>query len=233
VFKMRHLTVIATPIRAPRKIGTSSMGNLDNLLTSHRANPSFIPKNQEVIVKRLFTSLPGLAALAALCLAHTANAAPIGSLSCTTSNSGDIKFNVSFFTFGLTDTANIGSAGTGTGAGKATFQPLEVHAALSTFATLLVPAVQGSVLQNCTLTTAMPDGSTTTFEFKPVAIKALTAVAERTGTTETPAQYTDVQFEYLNVEVKTTSSTDDGGTSPAIGWNRITNGSDTGAPGPN
>ena len=183
-------------------------------------------------MKRLFTSLPGLAALAALCLAHAANAAPVGSLSCTT-NTGDIKFNVSFFTFGLTQTLNIGTGTSGGGAGKATFQPLEVHAALSTFALLLVPAVQGSVMQNCTLTTSMPDGSTTTFEFKPVAIKALTVVAERTGTTETPAQYTDVEFDYLDVIVKTTSATDDGGTSPPVSWTRIPSSSDIGAPGPN
>ncbi|MGP8252088.1 MAG: hypothetical protein ACLQHF_08645 [Terracidiphilus sp.] len=182
-------------------------------------------------MKRSFTSLPGLAALAALCLAHAANAVPVGSLSCTT-NTGDIKFNVSFFTFGLTQTLNIGT-GAGGGAGKATFQPLEVHAALSTFALLLVPAIDGSVMQSCTLTTAMPDGSTTTFEFKPVAIKALTVVAERTGTTETPAQYTDVQFEYDEVQVKTTSATDDGGSSPPVDWNRITNSSDSGAAGPN
>ncbi len=184
-------------------------------------------------MKRLFTSLPGLAALAALCLAHAANAAPVGSLSCTTSNSGDIKFNVSFFTFGLTQTANIGTGTSGGGAGKATYQPLEVHAALSTFAMLLVPAVQGSVMQNCMLTTAMPDGSTTTFEFKPVVIKVLTVVAERTGTTETPAQYTDVQFEYADVLVKTTGGTDDGGISPAVSWNRVPSSSDIGAPGPN
>lgn len=183
-------------------------------------------------MKRLFPSLPGLAAFAALCLAQAANAAPVGSLSCTT-NTGDFKFNVSFFTFGVTQTLNIGSSSGGAGAGKATFQALEVHAALSTFSTLLLPAVQGAVMQTCMLTTAMTDGSTTIFEFKPVAIKELTVVAEKTGTTETPAQYTDVQFEYLDVIVKTTSSTDDGGTSPAVFWNRITNNGDAGAAGPN
>lgn len=183
-------------------------------------------------MKRLFPSLPGLAALAALCLAQAANAAPVGSLSCTT-NTGDIKFNVSFFTFGVTQTLNLGSSSSGAGAGKATYQPLEVHAALSTFATLLVPAVQGVAMQSCTLTTTLSDGSAATFEFKPVAIKELTAVGEKTGTNETPAQYTDVQFEYLNVEVKTAGGTDDGGTSPAVVWNRTTSNGDAGAAGPN
>jgi hypothetical protein len=182
-------------------------------------------------VKRLFTPLPSLAALAVLCLAHAANAAPVGSLSCTT-NTGDITFKVSFFTFGVTQTVNVGT-GSGGGAGKATYQPLEVHAALSTFATLLVPAVQGVAMQSCTLTTTLSDGSPATFEFKPAAIKSLMAVGEKTGTTETPAQYTDVQFEYQDVIVKTSGGTDDGGTSPAIGLNRITNSSDTGAAGPN
>jgi hypothetical protein len=181
-------------------------------------------------VKRLFSLLPVLAAFAALCLAHAANAAPIGSLSCTT-NTGDIKFNVSFFTFGLTQTIN--TTGGGGGAGKATYQPLEVHAALSTFATLLVPAVQGVAMQNCMLTTILTDGTTATFEFKPVLIKVLTVVAEKTGTTETPAQYTDVQFAYGAVEVKTTGGTDDGGTTPGPGvLSRFTNSSDPGADGP-
>lgn len=181
-------------------------------------------------MKRLFTSLPGLAVLAVLCLASTANAAVVGSLSCT-ANSGDFKFNVSYFTFGVTQTINLG--GTGTGGGKATFQPLDVHAALSTFATLIRTATVGSEILTCTLSTPSSEGSLTSFEFKPLIIKALTAVAEKTGTSNTPAQYTDVQFAYGAVAVKTTGGADDGGTTPEpSNLSRITNGSDTGAPGP-
>jgi hypothetical protein len=172
-------------------------------------------------VKRLFTLLPALAAFAVLCLAHAANAASVGSLSCTETNGNDIKFNVSYFTFGLTQTANL-STGTGGGTGKATYQPLEVHAALSTFSTLLLPAVQRVAMQSCMLTTILNDGTTATFEFKPALIKELTVVAEKTGTTETPAQYTDVQFAYGQVELKTSGGTDDGGTTPATGTNKIT-----------
>ena len=172
------------------------------------------PKIQEVPVKRLFTSLSGLAALAVLSLAHTANAAAVGSLECTESNGNDVSFNVSYFTFGVTDTASVS---TGTGAGKATFQPLDVHAALTTFATLFTAASEGSHFGKCTLTTTLSDGTTAMFLFKTVLIKALTAVAEKTGTRDQPAQYTDIQFEYLAVEVKTSGGTDDGGTTPALG----------------
>ena len=182
-------------------------------------------------MKRLFPSLSGLAVLAVLCLAPTANAAAVGSLTCVTNN-GDLTFKVSYFTFGLTETLSTGT--TGVGAGKATFQPLEVHAALSTFAMLLTPAREGTTIQSCTLSTPDSVGGLTEFEFKPLAIKLLTVVAEKTGTSNTPAQYTDVQFEYLAVEVKTTGGADDGGTTPEPGsFSRVTNGSDAGAAGPN
>jgi hypothetical protein len=183
-------------------------------------------------VKRSFASILGLALFSVLCLAHTANAAPIGSLSCTTRN-GDFAFNVSYFAFGLTQTRNI-STSTGGGAGKATSQPLEVHAALSTFATLLSPAVDGIEIRNCTLTTSMSDGTSTVFEFTPLVIKLLTVVAEKTGARSSQSQYTDVQFEYLTVSVKSAGGADDGGTSAdSSALSRNTNSSDTGASGPN
>lgn len=178
-------------------------------------------------MKKLFTPFLGMAALAALCLAQAANAAPVGSLTCATSTQ-EIKFNVSYFTFGVAQTLNIGSQSGGAGAGKVTFSPLEVHAALSTFASLIDTAANGVALQTCTLTTKLSDGTTDSFEFKLVAIKGLTVVAEKTGTTDIPAQYTDVQFEYGSVEVKTSGGTDDGGTTPPGGWNQITNSGGTG-----
>jgi hypothetical protein len=209
------------------------LGNLDNLFASYRANPHSSPKNLEVLMKRFFSLLPGLAALAALCLAHAANAAPVGSLSCTTAT-GDFTFNVSYFTFGLTDTINIGSGSSGAGAGKITVQPLEVHAALSTFSMLIGPTRAGSEIRNCTLTTTMSDGSSTVFEFRPLVVKALTVVAEKSGARDTRIQYTDVQFEYLMVDVKTSGGADDGGSSPdSSTLSRTTNGGDPGAAGPN
>jgi hypothetical protein len=181
-------------------------------------------------VKKSFTSFLGLAALTALCLAQNANAAPVGSLSCSESNGNDIKFNVSYFTFGITDTVNLGTGTTGGGAGKITLQPLAVHAALSTFAMLEGPAADGAHFSNCTLTTTLSDGATATFVFKPVIITSLTAVGEKTGTNETPAQYTDVQFAYAQLEVKTSGGTDDGGTTPATSTNKITIIGGTGSP---
>jgi len=166
-------------------------------------------------VKRFITLLQGLAVLAALCLAHAANAAPVGSMSCSTATGSDIKFNVSFFTAGITN-SSVGTSGSGAGAGKAKFEPLEVHAALSTFETLFTLAYSGTVMRNCTLTTTTSDGATVEYEFQDIAITALTAYAEKRGTLETPAQYTDVQFEYLRLLVKYSGGADDGGTNPTV-----------------
>lgn len=169
-------------------------------------------------MKSSFTFFLGLAVLAALCLAQNANAAPVGSLSCTTTN-GDLAFNVSYFTVGITVPPP--SSG-GVGAGKPTFQPLEVHAALATFETLLTSTSSGTHFDNCTLTTTLSDGATGKFVFKTVEIKSLTAVAERTGSNETPARYTDIEFDYLQIEVSTSGGTDDGGTTPTTSTNKIT-----------
>jgi hypothetical protein len=148
-----------------------------------------------------------------------AHAKPVGTLSCSGS-AGSVKFNVSFFTFGLDQGQNIGSQSGGAGAGKVQFQPLEVHAALSTFATL-APAL-GKSFETCKLTAKENDGSQTEFEFKLVAVASLTAAASQAPENGDPARFTDVQLEYGAVEVKSAGGSDDGGTTPG-GWNRITN----------
>ncbi|HTW46823.1 MAG TPA: hypothetical protein VMD92_02680 [Acidobacteriaceae bacterium] len=181
-------------------------------------------------MKNLYNWVSAVSVATALCIAHSAYAAPVGSLTCSTATQ-DVKFNVSYFTFGLTPTLNIGSQGSGAGAGKVTFQPLEVHAALSTFPLLEGPAGSGTLMTSCTLTTTFSDGSRATFVFKPVAIQSLTAVAERTGTSDIPAQYTDVQFAYSEIQVQVAGGPDDGGTTPA-NWNQTTNAGPTGS-GPN
>lgn len=162
----------------------------------------------------------GISALAFLC-PSLAMAKPVGTLSCTGSNS-QLKFNVSYFDFGLTNPSDIGS-GAGAGAGKVTFKPLEVHAALSTFVSLAEAATRGTEFQSCTLTTMLNDGSETQFEFHPLIITSLSAEASMPAQASEPPRFTDVQFQYGAVEVKTTGGADDGGTTPVTGWNVLTN----------
>jgi hypothetical protein len=162
----------------------------------------------------------------ALALASSAAyAKPVGTLTCSSSSSGQLKFNVSFFNFGLDNTLNIGSQSSGAGSGKVTFSPLEVHASLSTFATLMSAAANGSAFQSCLLNTTLSDGSQTEFEFKLVAIKSLNAVASMPAQANEPARYTDVNFEYGAIEVRSPGSADDGGTGTTTtgGWNIVTN----------
>lgn len=159
----------------------------------------------------------------ALCCSSIASAKEVGTLSCTGSTS-QVKFNVSFFDFGISNATDIGSQSGGAGAGKVTFKPLEVHAALSTFASLAEVAASGTAFQSCTLTTAFNDGSRTQFEFRLIVISSLTAVASMPAQENEPARYTDVQFQYGAVEVKTNSGLDDGGTTPLpAGWNLVHN----------
>ncbi len=160
----------------------------------------------------------GLLVLALSC-SSLALAKPVGTLSCTGSNS-QVKFNVSYFDFGLTSPSDGGSQSGGAGAGKVTFKPLEVHAALSTFASLTEAAASGTAFQSCILTTSFNDGSQTQFEFRLAVISSLTAISSMPAQENEPARYTDVQFQYGAIEVKTNSGLDDGGTTPLpSGWN--------------
>jgi len=156
--------------------------------------------------------------------ASAAYARPVGTLTCTSSSAGQLKFNVSYFNFGLQNTLNIGSQSSGAGAGKVTFQPLEVHASLSTFSSLMTQAANGTALQSCLLNTTLSDGSQAEFDFKLVVIASLNAVASMPAQSNEPARYTDVNFEYGAIEVRSSGSADDGGTGPSqSGWNVVTN----------
>ena len=174
-------------------------------------------------MKKLSQWLFGLIALGVLCVAQSANAVPVGTLACSTATE-EIKFNVSYFAFGLENPSSIGSSSSGAGAGKVTLQPLDVHAALSTFGSLIQPATNGEHIVSCTLTATLPNGAEAIFVFKELAIQALTAVASMAGNRAEPAEYTDVQLVYAAVEVKGAGGTDDGGTTVLPGgWNQIKN----------
>ncbi len=160
----------------------------------------------------------------ALSAGSFAYAKPVGSFSCTGSSSS-VQFNVSYFTFGLVQTPNIGSQSSGAGAGKVTSQPLEVHAALSAFQPLILPTAQGEPFKTCSLMVSEKDGTTTEFDFSEVAVHSLTVAASSSAQDGNPAKYTDVQLEYGAVKVKSSGGADDGGTggTPPVGWNITTN----------
>jgi hypothetical protein len=166
------------------------------------------------------------AAVCALALSSSlAYAKPVGTLTCSSSSAGQLKFNVSYFNFGVQNALDIGSQSSGAGAGKITFSPLEVHASLSTFASLMAPAASGATFQSCILNTTLSDGSRAEFEFKLLAIKSLDAVASMPAQANEPARYTDVNFIYGAIEVRSPGSADDGGTGAPNtgGWNQVTN----------
>lgn len=174
-------------------------------------------------MKKSSQLLLALVALALVSIAQSAHAVPVGTLTCSTSTD-ELKFNVSYFTFGLLNQDSIGSSSSGAGAGKVTFQPLEVHAALSTFGSLVSTASDGTHLESCSLTTRLADGTRATFLFKLLAIQSLTVVASSTGNRTEPAQYTDIKFLYGAVQVTGAGGTDDGGSTVLPpGWNQVTN----------
>jgi hypothetical protein len=164
------------------------------------------------------STLLGLASLT-LCGATIAHAA-VGQLSCT-SNTSTITANLSFYDLGLSNTLNIGSQSSGAGAGKVTFNPLEIHTAVINFAQFFQVAQNGATFNSCTLT-AKTNGEAVEYKFSLVAISSLDAIASSPRTTEDkPASYLDVKLIFGAVEVKTSAGTDDGGSSG--GWNVVKN----------
>jgi hypothetical protein len=161
----------------------------------------------------------------ALSAGSFAYAKPVATFSCTGSTNA-VSFNVSYFTFGLEQTLNIGSQSSGAGAGKVQFSPLELHAALSAFQPLVLPTAQGQAFDNCSLVMTEKDGSSTEFDFKLVAVNSLTVAASSSAQDGNPAKYTDIKLEYGAVTVKSSGGADDGGTGgslPPAGWNITTN----------
>jgi hypothetical protein len=164
------------------------------------------------------STLLGLASLT-LCGATIAHAS-VGQLSCT-SNTSTITANLSFYDLGLSNTLSIGSQSSGAGAGKVTFNPLEIHTAVINFAQFFQVAQNGATFSSCTLS-AKTNGEAVEYKFSLVAISSLDAIARSPRTAEDkPASYLDVKLAFGAVEVKTSAGSDDGGSSG--GWNRVKN----------
>ena len=160
----------------------------------------------------------------AACAAH---AAPVARMSCTPINGesqAPIAFNVSYFDLGVAQTLNIGSQGSGAGAGKTTFEPLVVDTSFAPFQALYDAAVNGSAF-GCTLTTTNSTGEKIEFVLNLVAVSKVDAIAQAASGDAARTAYTEVTFEYGGAQVSLSSNAaDDGGTSPANdGWVKVKN----------
>jgi type VI protein secretion system component Hcp len=150
-------------------------------------------------------------------------AQPVGSLACATGETQSLSFNVSFFDLGLSNSSSTGGASTGAGAGKATYNPLIVHAALSTFPSLADAAATGEHYTTCTLTTQTSSGETIEFILKNVEVQSANAVAS-SATGQLPRYAfvrAELDFESLEIEYRQTGGVDDGGVGPTTGGGDI------------
>ena len=147
--------------------------------------------------------------------------AAVGQLTCT-SNSSTITGNVSFFDLGLVNNPNIGSQTSGAGAGKVTFNPLEIHTSLVNFQQFFQALATGAAFSSCTLA-VRANGNHIDYTFKLVAVASVDAIARSPRTDrDQPASYLDVKLNYGAIEVNTNSGGDDGGSEG--GWNQVKNG---------
>ncbi|HVW69835.1 MAG TPA: type VI secretion system tube protein Hcp [Steroidobacteraceae bacterium] len=150
-------------------------------------------------------------------------ATPAGAIVCTGS-AGALSFNVSFFDIGLANPTDVGSSSSGAGAGKVTFQPFVIHAALSSFPKLFEAAATGTHFSSCTLTTQDSSGGSMEFRLSQVLVQSVNAIASSATSHAPRFAYVKADMAFGAVEVRTSTGVDDGGSSPnSSGWNRVTN----------
>jgi hypothetical protein len=142
-------------------------------------------------------------------------AQPAGKVVCT-SNQGNLAFNVSYFNLGVSESSSSSSSSSGAGAGKVTFQPLVVHAALSSFETLFEQTVSGGHFSTCTLTTQASNGDHVQFTMQLVAVDSVNAIASAATSQSPHYAYVEAHLLYGAIQVSAPNGADDGGSSPAI-----------------
>ncbi len=136
----------------------------------------------------------------------------LGTLTCTSSSSS-FTAQVSLYKVTVQSSVNIGSQSTGSGGGKVTFSPADVHVSLSKFSELLPILQAGTPFQQCTLVSTAGYGASATYTFKLVVFTSVSAEAA-TGDGQDPGAYTDVQLEYGGITVSMANPVDDGGHNP-------------------
>ena len=154
----------------------------------------------------LFLSLIGL-------IPATYAAQPAGKVVCTT-NQGSLAFNVSYFNLGISQSS--AGSNSGAGAGKVTFQPLVVHAALSSFETLFGQTVSGGHFSSCTLTTQASNGDNVQFTLQLVVVESVNAIASSATSQSPHYAYVEAHLVYGAIQVSGPNGADDGGSSPSI-----------------
>ena len=159
------------------------------------------------------SQLRGLLSAASLllCSSLAANAAPLGTFTCS-GGSNDISAKVSFYDLGLDSPTTV--ANSGSGAGKVAQQPLRFHTGSAQFSSFLPLASSGSVIARCTLTAQLADGSTVQYVFKQVTITAVKALAGTLRDEDNqPSAFTAVHATFGSLDVQTSGGGgDDGGT---------------------
>ena len=134
--------------------------------------------------------------------------AAIAQLVCT-SNSATISVNLSFVDLGVSVATS--APGSGSGAGKVQFIPLEVHTASVNFPVFFQSAALGNIFSSCTVSTNAAGGSFV-YNIRQVQITSVEAIARSArNVDEKPANYTDVKLTYAALEVVSNSGTDNRG----------------------
>jgi len=144
-----------------------------------------------------------------------------------TANNSKALFEVTDYSFDVEQTLNIGSASSGAGAGKITFNPFSITRSVDKSSPILFNmAASGTSFQNVGLGLRKSSGGDTAgrfylvFNFKLMAVKTISwAHSDETGMTET------VTFEYGGLVMRYTPQNSDGtfGAAIAGGWNRVKN----------
>jgi type VI secretion system secreted protein Hcp len=147
-----------------------------------------------------------------------------------TANSSKGLFEVTDYDFDVEQTLNIGSASSGAGAGKITFNPFKITRSVDRSTPQLFNfAAAGTSFQNVGLGLRKSSGGDTAgrfylvFNFKLVAVKSIDwSHNDETGMTEI------VAFEYGGLVIRYAPQNSDGSFGAVIpgGWNRVKNISD-------
>jgi len=158
------------------------------------------------------------------------SAIPIASGAGTVPNAGPAIFEVTDFSFDIEQTLNIGSATSGAGAGKVTFNPFSITRKIDKASpTFFQMACSGTAFQSVSLIFRKSGGGNTAglvylrFDFKLVAVKTISWSHNDEGPEET------ITLEYGGLQVRYAQQKADGSLMPPVagGWNRVNNVQDT------
>jgi hypothetical protein len=170
----------------------------DTLLDANRKPNSLKEARLKVNLAAVFGFVTVLA-----CGASAASADVI-KLSCT-SAAGTLTADVSSYDIGIAQSSSIGSQGSGSGAGKVTFNPADIHIPLADFSTFLPFVEDGRPFTTCTLSHTTNGNRTTEYEFKPAAVSSIDAIGVSRADRD-DASYADLKLVFGQLLVETSRS---------------------------